>query len=371
MGLLRLILAITVVIAHSQPLFGLFFTGPVIAVQTFYIISGFYMALILNEKYVGPGSYRLFITNRLLRIFPVYWVVLVLTVLLCVLYKQLFGAGLMIDLYEEFSPSMGFGSLALLAFSNLFIFGQEAIMFLKVSPETGSLLFTPNFNEPGLTFPPLFLFLFDGPGWSLSLELIFYFIAPFLVRKRLLNILAIIAVSLTLRVFLYSKGLDNDPWTYRFFPTEIAFFLFGSISYKLYVKLREVKFPAWAGLAALIIILGYTLSFQFITVYTNTTYLIKQWAYYLMIISGIPAIFLLTKNNKLDGYIGELSYPLYISHIFILYATTYKVFERPDSTNIYFITIAAALAFSILLVHLVVRPIERLRQNRVKKAAGI
>ena len=43
-----------------------------VSVQVFYIISGFYMALILNTKYVGPGSYRVFIANRLLRIFPAY-----------------------------------------------------------------------------------------------------------------------------------------------------------------------------------------------------------------------------------------------------------------------------------------------------------
>lgn len=40
------------------------------------------MALILNEKYKGPGSYYLFITNRFLRLLPAYWVVLALTVLM-------------------------------------------------------------------------------------------------------------------------------------------------------------------------------------------------------------------------------------------------------------------------------------------------
>ena len=56
--------------------------GGVVAVQAFYIISGFYMALILNTKYVGAGAYRVFIGNRFLRIYPVYWVVLILTVVL-------------------------------------------------------------------------------------------------------------------------------------------------------------------------------------------------------------------------------------------------------------------------------------------------
>lgn len=367
MGLLRLILALTVVIAHSQPLFKLSFTGPVIAVQSFYIISGFYMALILNEKYVGPGSYRLFITNRLLRIFPVYWVVLVLTIVLFLVFEKAIGTGITLDLYREFIPGMGFDTLALLIFSNLLIFGQEAITFLKLNAE-GSLMFTPDFNLPDPASPPLFMFLFDPPGWSLSLELMFYFIAPFLVRRGLTTIAMLILASLLLRAFIYSMGLYHDPWTFRFFPTEIAFFLFGSLSYRLYKRFNEFKSGNLLGLAALVLILAYTVFFEYITVYTEAQYFVKQWAYYLMMALGVPAIFHLTKNNKLDNYLGEFSYPLYISHIFVLYGTTYKVLERADTTNIYLITLAATLIFTGLLVHFVVKPIERLRLGRVKKA---
>ena len=50
MGLLRFILAASVVLAHSGDFFGFKFTGGLIAVETFFIISGFYMALILDTK---------------------------------------------------------------------------------------------------------------------------------------------------------------------------------------------------------------------------------------------------------------------------------------------------------------------------------
>lgn len=66
MGILRLLLAISVIIAHTESVFGVRLVGGVIAVQAFYIISGFYMAMILTEKYIGKNSYKLFITNRLL-----------------------------------------------------------------------------------------------------------------------------------------------------------------------------------------------------------------------------------------------------------------------------------------------------------------
>ena len=41
------------------------------AVQSFYAVSGFCMAVVLNEKYrPGSSTYSLFTSNRFLRLFP-------------------------------------------------------------------------------------------------------------------------------------------------------------------------------------------------------------------------------------------------------------------------------------------------------------
>ena len=81
MGLLRLLLAISVITTHCGPCLGFSPLGGVEAVQTFFMISGFYMAMILTEKYRGPGSYRSFLINRFLRIYPLYWIALILTLI--------------------------------------------------------------------------------------------------------------------------------------------------------------------------------------------------------------------------------------------------------------------------------------------------
>ncbi|MDH6355821.1 peptidoglycan/LPS O-acetylase OafA/YrhL [Dysgonomonas sp. PH5-45] len=81
MGIIRLLLAISVVINHSTAIFGCRLVGGAVAVQAFYIISGFYMAMILTEKYVGKGSYKLFISNRFLRLYPIYWAILLVVIL--------------------------------------------------------------------------------------------------------------------------------------------------------------------------------------------------------------------------------------------------------------------------------------------------
>ena len=64
MGTIRLLLAISVVIAHSNPFFGQRLWEGEIAVELFFIISGFYMALILNEKYNTTEKTVIFYQNR-------------------------------------------------------------------------------------------------------------------------------------------------------------------------------------------------------------------------------------------------------------------------------------------------------------------
>jgi peptidoglycan/LPS O-acetylase OafA/YrhL len=96
MGLLRLLLAVSVVLHHSGPIFGNYllgsFNGGSLPVNSFFIISGFYMGFILSEKYVAKnGSYFLFITNRFLRIYPIYWAVLIATILLVICLYTLVG----------------------------------------------------------------------------------------------------------------------------------------------------------------------------------------------------------------------------------------------------------------------------------------
>lgn len=75
MGTLRLFLSLSVIVQHSQgSIFGMVGLGAWASVQMFYIISGFLMTLILNEKYVGPHQTSKFYINRFLRIFPLYYV---------------------------------------------------------------------------------------------------------------------------------------------------------------------------------------------------------------------------------------------------------------------------------------------------------
>ena len=220
MGIIRLILAISVVLSHSTAIFGFKLVAADLAVRAFYIISGFYMALILNEKYVTqPHAYRLFITNRFLRLFPIYWVILILTFLLGLICTHT-NAGRLeagaVPMFGEFFHAMDLWSFLFLIFTNVCLFFQDAVMFLGLNPATGHLFFTANFR---LTSPELYQFLLVPQAWTIGVELLFYLIAPFVVRKKARVVIGLIVISLLLRAALYRSGLNHDPWTYRFFPT--------------------------------------------------------------------------------------------------------------------------------------------------------
>src|SRR5437879_4725695 len=81
MGTLRLFLAFSVLAWHLRPLGYLRLTAldGGIAVISFFIISGFYMSMVISQKYRHlPNGRRRFFLNRFLRIFPLYFVAMVL-----------------------------------------------------------------------------------------------------------------------------------------------------------------------------------------------------------------------------------------------------------------------------------------------------
>jgi peptidoglycan/LPS O-acetylase OafA/YrhL len=94
---------------------------------------------------------------------------------------------------------------------------------------------------------------------------------------------------------------------------------------------------------------------------------LKKDLFVLWFCLALPFIFLRTKNLKVDAYIGELSYPMYMSHMFLssvfywLYGTTPLAFGLK-------LALATTL-FSILINELVAKRIEKFRQQRVKRSS--
>jgi peptidoglycan/LPS O-acetylase OafA/YrhL len=360
MGLLRFILAIGVVFSHTGMAWGFTTLGGSIAVQAFYIISGFYIALILNEKYIDQNnSYKLFITNRFLRIYPIYWLVLLLTVLSAFALAQ-WGKSQQIisySMFQKYSDNMSIGSSILMIFSNIFVFFQDALMFLGLDTSDGSLFFTSNYKESS---PKLHHFLFVAQAWSIAIEVQFYLIAPFIAKRKLQTILLLIFCSLSLRLIIYYQfNLERDPWTSRFFPTELLFFLLGIVAYRMYAKLKNRKLNSKLLHSSWIIVLLFTVFYRYLPIPA------KSIVYFAVFFSALPFIFILSKNWKLDRQLGELSYPIYIAHILIL--SWVGVFQVPANGWRTMLVLAVSIVFAYFLNVLVGEKIESFRQKRLQQ----
>ena len=142
MGLLRLILAISVVLEHLDGIFGFKFTGGLVAVEVFFIISGFYMTMILDKKYIGKGSYMLFLSNRLLRLYPMFWVVLLLTIFASIISFILIDNWFILSPYIKFFDKISVKIFIFQIITNITLFGQDIVMFLGFNPESGEMYFT-------------------------------------------------------------------------------------------------------------------------------------------------------------------------------------------------------------------------------------
>jgi peptidoglycan/LPS O-acetylase OafA/YrhL len=313
------------------------------------------MALVLTEKYNKKSDYKLFISNRFLKIYPTYWIILIL----CFIYQLIyffFISKNSSDVFGFFNPSyhLNLFTYLFLLIPNFTLFGLDLTFFFGLNPN-GSLFFTPNFHQ---FTPPLFDFDLVVQAWTLALELTFYLFAPFLNRLKSRYLLLIMSLSLGLRLFLYSRGLNHDPWSYRFFPNELLFFLSGILMYRFYRYIRTKSFKI-ISIYSFIFYISFLCYYQYLP-HENT----KQIILFLFSFTFIPFIFNLFKNNKIDRFIGELSYPVYICHFLIINILTH--FTPLPHQILGLTTAIIAIIFSILLLKLIIQPIDRFRQSRLK-----
>lgn len=348
MGSLRTLFAITVVLAHSSWFDGFVFVGGRNAVQLFYIISGFLISHILctNPAYRNPWKFYL---NRALRIYPIYYTVALLALIAIPICNHR-----MIDFYSSIPGTAS----VFLMLSNLLIFGQDWVSFVGVS--NGQMVFTTNFLHSDFL---LFKGLLIRQAWTLGVELTFYALAPFILRSSRMMILLLI-LSLSVRGLLFSIGLGaDDPWTYRFFPAELAFFLFGALSnqYLLPVWKRFVssKGLTWLPRTATYGMISFCLFYFLIPVQE----IFKMAFLFPVFLISLPLAFLYQNESRTDKAIGELSYPIYIGHLFIIMILG-KIIGHHILTTPFLVALGnvfVAVVFAYYLNKYVGRRVENLR----------
>jgi peptidoglycan/LPS O-acetylase OafA/YrhL len=96
-------------------------------------------------------------------------------------------------------------------------------------------------------------------------------------------------------------------------------------------------------------------------VYGHFTFVGQKYPFLILLSLGLPFLFQVSKNLKVDRYIGELSYPIYLVHPTIILVGDRFIDKRIGGMALTLLSIVAA----VILNELICAPIERWRQKRV------
>jgi peptidoglycan/LPS O-acetylase OafA/YrhL len=360
LGTFRFLLAIAVVVSHFGGLWGHRFIDGLMAVQCFYMVSGFLISLILSGKYDAstPAGLRLFYTNRALRIFVPYW-----TFFLIIIMAETIVSTGQLSHFMQHWPEMSVLTRVYLLFTNMFIVGQEWMMWL--SYEHGSLM--PVWSSDGLP-THLSAFYVIPQAWSMSLELMFYALAPFLVRRHWLILLAYIAATYAARSLLMAHGFNGSGFVYRFFPIELGLFLAGVLAHRVFAfadARRKVNLVAAVAVTAALI------AMMFVMRYWDFW---ESHRFYALVVVALPSLFIVSRQFAFDRWLGELSYPIYLCHLGVLSiggaVAARLVGPIADRDALSLVLIVATVVLSIAYVHWIDAPFERWRQRRAARASS-
>lgn len=332
-----------------------------LCVELFFIVSGFYMGLILTEKYNKKSDYGLFISNRLLKLYPIYIAVCILT-LAAFFFLEAWGANIyLFNTWTTYFSMLTAPDLALLAFSNLFFLGHTEMAFFSLGNQGQITLLLNSYP----TMVAMSNFFLVPQSWSLDFELLFYLMAPFLNRFKTRDLTMIAMCSMASKVYFLTNGYDPNLFGYWFFPSEFFLFILGLLSYRLYKMYFEKTRPT------MVVYLIPPLFLLGLISYNGWPDIMgsKLFLLYLLTAIILPVLFMLTRDNPVDRLIGELSYPIYITHMLVIWVVMFLIQKGILSIG-YAVpfTILVAMGLSYLLYKYLQGPVEAYRQNRVKKS---
>jgi peptidoglycan/LPS O-acetylase OafA/YrhL len=345
MGILRFLLALSVIASHASGLgipmpeknpfnlWGMYLIDGRQSVALFFIISGFYMAMVLNTKY--QNNTLRFYGNRFLRLWPTYIVVLILA---CVftpvgstILKLTADCGLMVKAYVWLS--------------NIFILGTDSFWLLSL--DNCHLHYLPAFINPNSNGSSL---LVNQPAFSISMEMVFYLMAPFIL-KSIKKVWIYFGIGVVYFYYIELSNNVNLVTTYHLLPSSFVYFALGALAWH-YSQIKNFELTdkkvllLFAGCLALTFV--YTL-FPMIIILTFTIM--------------VPRLFELTKHSKIDRLIGELSYPLYIVHFPVL---VYLWGVGLKQQNLGIVCFGITLVISIAIHFIIERPVDKWRQQSMQ-----
>lgn len=330
-GTYRTFLALMVVALHlgGIPKIGAY------AVFGFYCLSGYLMTLIMQTNYgytsTGVAKYAV---NRFLRIYPIYWISLLLS------------ATLVWYLGSDFTSTYH---------QSIYLPGDFSELIKNI------LLFFPFRESPRLT----------PPAWALTVEIFFYILIGIGISKNKLVTLIWLVISLLYHGYALIFQLG---WGQRYFSILAASLPFSTGALIFHYRHKYIKYinqltggtyyylPFFLVSAIIVnwglgVLLGRSTGVFF---YGN--YILC--AFTVLVLSDrkeLPYI-----NKKFDKWMGDFSYPIYLIHyqvglvVLVLFDKSGIELKRPDLI-LMAVSIPVILMCSWIIIITFERPIEFIR----------
>ena len=341
-----------------------------VAVLCFFIVSGFYMALVINTKYARDDApwISTFYRARFLRLAPAYIAVMLFTV------GWYTWTGIP-NVFTNSPAEFSWLDRALLILMNVFVVGQDLFQLVSLALSQGTgVEYVADFRD---ALPPSFFgagWMVIIQAWSLSSEIFFYVLAPFVVRSPA-RVVALLVASLMVRWFLSSHlGLWSGIWGYCFFPAALCFFLLGSLAYHAHIaiagRVRSVAI-GWAALAGITVWFLWAVAAYHAVLPHGPDWamdLPRFWIAYAIFAIAVPFIFSATKDLGVDRVLGEMSYPLYLSHgLMLVLCFQFAGLERSTLIGLS-VAIVSFIAAAMAMYLCIDLPFERARARKTRFA---
>lgn len=326
LGTWRLFLAFLVAISHLWA--GMIHGPAAYAVWGFFVLSGYLMTFVLTTKYgTDPEGLREYAWNRFLRIYPLYFIALVLGLLtIGVLNWGGFDP-------SKLNPQFRFPSGAGNWFANL-----SLAFFL---PQTG------------LAVPV---------SGALAVEVGAYVLMPLFARSRSAALLAALVAFAANQQLGF--GMESFGQRYAGFATGLFPFAIGSLCCHYREELRSIATPALSVGAWCLFSLWWLVN--------------PPWPW----TGGLPLSVLLSawvtislagvKGNQVDRWAGDFSYPVYLLHTTIA-AWFLPLFGYERPFRFFAMAFAVTALVSWVLIVAVDRRVQRLKLpgRLVRKPADV
>ena len=332
-GLFRYGLAMLVVVGHlwSQlaPKAGTY------AVFSFYMLSGYLMTYVIREVYgLSFSGMKRFLLNRFLRIYPLYWLVMVMTIVL-LLWVGSFSEGFI-------DPAVKIPSDFIHWLANIIIFGlASGVNTFHMSGER-----------------------LVSVGWSLHIELCFYVLMVVVLVRRDWIILLWFIMSMFYTTWMV---VQNYSWQDRYFTLAAASLPF-SMGSGIYLLLKH-KITIFNDNKILlifpIVFMVHALSNRIL--YGGVSGSMGLGFYISLILSFFALQSLLSMNfdgSKLsvwDRFFANLSYPLFLTHVIIGMMLSY-VMSVDKGLVLFVSTLGVATFISIFLHQFIEKKVESIRR---------